>query len=142
MKESKGQLFFVLVVTVLFLFGVWVDHMAEDRLLSFFFFFLGGLGMTSNTFYLWTHRKTSLHLYTSMHVIKDFCRPEQPDAHDSLLAFIVLISAVGRSIHCRTRCGHSACERKPYFVSLVSTASINGCYSHRQEQLRNSISES
>ncbi len=103
---------------------------------------LYGLGMASNTFPWSTHRKTSLHLYTSKHVIKYFCRSEQPDAHGSLLALIVLISAVGQSIHCRILGRQLACESSPCLASLVSTAGINGCYSHQQEQQRNSISES
>lgn len=54
-----------------------------------------------NRFFPSAHRKTSLHLNTSMHVIKDFCHPEQPDAHGFSQALIVLISAVGQNIHRR-----------------------------------------
>lgn len=100
------------------------------------------LGIASNTFPWSTHRKIAVHLYTSKHVIKYFCGSEQPDAHGSSLAVIVLISAVGQSIHCRILGRQLACESRPCLASLVSTAGINGCYSHRQERLRNSISES
>lgn len=82
-------------------------------------------------------------IYTlQSNLIKYFCRSERPDARGSSLAAIVLVSAVGQSIHGRILGRQLACESRPRLASLVSIAGINGCYSHRQERLRNSISES
>lgn len=82
-------------------------------------------------------------IYTlQSNLIKYFCRSERPDARGSSLAAIVLVSAVGQSIHGRILGRQLACESRPRLASLVSITGINGCYSHRQERLRNSIRES